>query len=193
MEDSKHLEFNTFGDACCFLANAGYLSTTCGINPTCENRLNIKHNNEETCMNLVSVNTSIQTIIAITIDLINKHGMADRDTNDSLKDIVKVAESVLNELSPNTNNQKYFILKHTQRFGDYEFLDTEFVKLDANTDLEQFKHAYAKDARGSRTDDWEEDYNGYWFDGNLSFLPDLKEISKEAFDLGIAAQKLVNL
>jgi hypothetical protein len=56
-----------------------------------------------------------------------------------------------------------------ERFGEYESTTTVFLE---SKDPEFLKR-YARDFRGSDEDDWDAEYEGYWFDGNLVFLPSI--------------------
>lgn len=56
-----------------------------------------------------------------------------------------------------------------ERFGEYESTTTVFLE---SKDPEFLKR-YTRDFRGADEDDWDAEYEGYWFDGNLVFLPSI--------------------
>jgi hypothetical protein len=62
---------------------------------------------------------------------------------------------------------KYYVVKTTERYGDYETEDVSLATIDSGVDLEEWADKFCMEQRGSDKDDWDEDLQGYWFDGNL--------------------------
>ena len=74
-----------------------------------------------------------------------------------------------------------------ERFGVYESTSTVFL----DSDDEKYLKEYTKIFRGSDDDDWDEEYEGYWFDGNLVFLPQIiRGLTQSERDLWETAQAL---
>lgn len=80
-----------------------------------------------------------------------------------------------------------WLCQHREVFGGYE--TSSIVMLDSvdPADLKRF----AQNARSSEDDDWDEASGGYWFDGNMSMVPNVwRGLTQEEVDLWYKAQRL---
>ena len=78
---------------------------------------------------------------------------------------------------------KYYLVNMMERMGDYEYPSNFVIARDKEIDEEVEGHILARDNRDSGMDDWDEDMQGYWYDGvGITLLPEIVKINKITFD-----------
>jgi hypothetical protein len=79
---------------------------------------------------------------------------------------------------------KYYKYNILQRIGGYEDITCGLVCFPISADLECEGYRMAKEWRGSTSDDYDQDMDAYWFDGQGVVSPaDFTELDKETFDI----------